>query len=61
MTFNVSACGTCPFNKLEHDWGNGAGFGTCRINRSRTYHSGSPPKECPLRDSAITVVLETGR
>lgn len=60
MTYTVDRCADCPMFKPNRSWAE-SGFGKCRINESKTYGKGNPPPTCPLRDSAVTIVIREGR
>lgn len=61
MTYTVDRCADCPMFREERSYAPSS-FGKCRITRADVYGTGpKPPPSCPLRESAVTIVIGEGR
>lgn len=60
MIYIVDRCADCPLYKPESE-PSPAQYGNCRITNEIVTGVGNPPPTCPLRDSAVTIVIREGR
>lgn len=58
MTYTVDRCADCPMVEPRAAYPSN---GTCRITKAPVIRTGNPPPTCPLRDSAVTIVIMEGR